>query len=291
MNTIEESSNNDIRVPSHVGVEDIRNMEAIPKGGTGIVIMRHGKYITDPNHPDAGCLTDEAEDSITLETESLIISMLGQLSYEERQRFGIFVVASDSSLNGKGRRCMETARGAIIGILTSLEWLNLPSSILINNNYNKTFFGKPVPSRKLREPRFLTSNSGYYDALISKYGQGKMGQPVFKAFEEDTESDLRQQLSEEGPWDIADRLDQLIKAIYLYSEKYHSANPGSRFLTFVATHYDTISPYIKKMLAHSGKEPYFPVAYGGGFGIIIDEGKQASTTIDGINYNVPLINS
>ncbi len=55
-----------------------------------------------------------------------------------------------------------------------------------------------------------------------------------------------------------------------------------------ATHYDTISPYVKRDLFEVGKETQLMVDYGGGITIDIDANGTAKTELGGKEYQVPL---
>lgn len=272
-----------VNCPETIRSVDVRS-EALAVGGTEIIVQRHGEYIRSADDAMVGHLKSRA----ALEAEKLAENVFGgivkQIPKGEQGRVEILVAASDTK-KGTGQRCIETAQRAIDGIKTVLIENNLQINQLLNTQEGRFRGGEgPRPTAGIREPRIFSDSQEFVKFLEEKYGTG---QPFWKAFEEDTEADVRKAMGAEGPWELAERLDRFIKALAEYSRLYHKENPGKRLVVWVVTHYDTISPYVKRYLANVGKDKYIPVDYGAGFSINIRPDGVATSKIGETTYPVP----
>ncbi|MDZ4385528.1 MAG: hypothetical protein U0944_03885, partial [Candidatus Moranbacteria bacterium] len=59
----------------------------------------------------------------------------------------------------------------------------------------------------------------------------------------------------------------------------HRANPGRRLIIWTVSHYDSISPFIKKNIAEMDMKSYLPVDQGAGISINIDNQGKATCVI------------
>ena len=113
-----------------------------------------------------------------------------------------------------------------------------------------------------------------------------MGKEFWIAFEEDIEKEKRIEMGAEGPDEIADRLKQVVSILSRYARMYHKNNPGRRLVIWAATHYDTISPFVKRGIFGVGKEVPLGVDYGAGISIGIDSAGNLTTRIDGQEHTI-----
>jgi hypothetical protein len=269
------------KFPEKVGKENIKLTPPLP-GGTAIVVQRHGRYITERTDEKAGSLTDEALIDVRQQGETEFGEMLSQLTPEEQQSVDVLVIASDTAFFDKGQRSMETARVATEGIEAALTQHGLvPDEHELNGK------GGPRPTKNIREPNIFPEFS---DLLEANY-PGKM----FWAYETGKMADERRKMGKESTEEIGDRLANFIDVLARYSQAYHSKHvdkdgkPNRRLIVWVATHYDTISPYVKNHLtSRVDPEWFLPVDYGGGFVVNISPSGEAKTEIEGVEYPVPV---
>ena len=80
----------------------------------------------------------------------------------------------------------------------------------------------------------------------------------------------------------------MVDVLARYSRFYHKKHPDRRLIIWAATHYDTISPYVKRDIAGVGKEVPLGVDYGGGISINLDKEGRGTIKVDGKEYEVPL---
>lgn len=287
----------------------------IKAGETEIVLQRHGKYIRagasldarsvkdlllerhgtyqcgQDDGPDLGSLTGQAAIAETAAAAVYFEFFLAGLQTEEGATVDVLFVASDTRYLDGGQRSYETAGLAQMAAEAVFEANGLPASNILNAAWPQGAPGGagPTPVPKLREPNFLNESPGFLDYMLDKYGGPKreLTTPLWVAFEEDTEREVRLQMGAEGPDDIADRTIEAVHDLECYAANYHHTNPGRRLIVWAGTHYDTISPFVKRELFGVGRERLLRVDYGAGITIDIDTEGHAVTEIAGREYVVP----
>jgi hypothetical protein len=272
-------------LPKRIERTDIEP-KPIPVGATEIVLQRHGRYVRDVEDAQKGSLTEEAVELETQEAKSYFERFLGQLTDEEKQTVDVLVLASDTQYHYGGRRSYETGNIALDAAKSVFKDVGIAEENIHNTREVLVGDGQSRPMSKLREPQFIDNSPEFTDYLKEKYGD--MTLDFWIAFEEDTESEMREELGAEGPDDIADRTNRATAILARYAQNYHRLNPGRRLVIWAATHYDTISPYVKRDIFGVGKEVPLQVDYGAGITIDIDTNGDAETVIDGKVYQVPV---
>lgn len=273
-----------LNCPETIKNTDIRS-EVPTIGGTVIIVQRHEDYIRAEGTPMLGHLEEQAAVRARDQSEKIFGEIMCQIPEKERGAVGVLVVASDTK-RGTGQRCIETAQETMAGINKVLDENGLSESQLLNTQEGRFRGDKgPRPTTGIREPKIFTNSPEFVKFLTEKYGTGKS---FWQAFEEDTEEAKRKEMGAEGPWELAERLDKFINALARYSDAYHRENSGNRLVVWVVTHYDIISPYVKRYLAEIGKEKYIPINYGAGFSINIRPDGKATTTIGENVFRVPI---
>jgi hypothetical protein len=222
--------------------------------------------------------------------ETVLAEMLSQLTPQEQQSVDVLVIASDTSYLDKGQRSMETAKVATEGIETALteHGLVLDEHILNRKaEHELRGEGGPRPTKNIREPNIFPE---FFDLLKQEF-PGK----EWWAYETGQLADERRKMGKESTEEIGDRLANFIDVSARYSQAYHhkhvdsDGNPNRRLIIWVATHYDTISPFVKNHLtSRVDPEWFLPVDYGGGFVVNIAPNGEAKTEIEGIEYPVPI---
>lgn len=266
----------------------------IASGGTKIVLQRHGEYERERGTDQTGSLTDPRTEREA--ATEFFSGLLDQIPEDERNTVDVVFVASDTQYFDGGRRSYETATVAQQAALAVFEQYGVPAQNIIN------FSGRlhtsrhatdrmpsvtgPKTTPNLREPNFLNDSPDFLDFLLEKYGG--MNLEFWKAFEGDVHRDVRLAMGAEGPDDIADRTGFTVNVLSRYAQMYHQENPGRRLVIWGGTHYDTISPLVKRDVFRVGKEEQLLVDYGAGITIDIDPHGQATTHIGGKEYEVPL---
>lgn len=253
-------------------------------GETEIVLQRHGKYIRDKHDPSAGKLTPEA---VQLETESAFryfSDLIASVPEDERYGINILFVSSDTNYANKGRRSYQTTEIA----QQVAEQLFKESGIPLENILNITpdLGSQPMIMPEFREPQIFEQSPDFVEYMKLKYGD--LGKDFWVAFEEDTEKDARRSMNAEGPDEIADRLKSAVTLLANWSTGFHKQEPNNRLVIWAGTHYDTISPFVKRDILHQDKKTMVLVDYGGGVVLDIDRCGQVSTSIANKNYWVGL---
>jgi len=99
--------------------------------------------------------------------------------------------------------------------------------------------------------------------------------------------ETREKMGAEGPDEITDRMKLMVDVLTRYSRFYHKKHPDRRLIIWAATHYDTISPYIKRGIFEVGKDIPLGVDYGAGILINLDQDGKGTVKIAGKEYKVP----
>lgn len=273
-----------VALPAKIERTDIK-AHPIQVGETEIVVQRHGAYIRDKEDPHSGGLSSESADIERVAATSYFETFLAQIPEAERATVDVLIVASDTRYHNRGQRSLETAIVAQGAALDVFEAQNLPTTNIINNTGKLSGEGGPRTVPKLREPNFLDKDPPeFIKFMLEEYGGVNVD--FWTAFEQDRHKDLREAMGAEGPDDIADRTAFAIRTLARYAQVYHKAKPGRRLIIWTATHYDTISPFVKRDVFGVGKDTTLMVDYGAGITIDVDQTGVATTEIAGKLYPV-----
>lgn len=255
-------------------------------GGTEIVLQRHGKYIRDRADSEAGKLTPDAIQLETQTAEKYFSELITQTPEDERDSLNILFVSSDTSYANNGRRSYQTTEIAqqVAEQLFQENGIHLLS--ILNISPTSKNFGDPVEMQTLREPQMFEKSPDFVSLMREKYGD--LGMDFWVAFEEDMEREARLEMGAEGPDEIADRMNAALRVLARYSQAFHSQNPNCRLIVWAGTHYDTISPFVKRDVLHQDKSSAVLVDYGGGLVIDIDNQGTATTSVASSQFEVSL---
>lgn len=250
---------------------------ALVVGETAIVVQRHAKWVRSKDDPRHGHLVDGAAETVALQTRNRLGKMLAELTTEERQQLAIGVIASDTSA-GTGQRCVETA-DAVLAEVTNFFNKAEGGHIEILS------FGTSETTRKtrgLREPDMFLKHPEFVELLKNKAGEGKN---FWIGYETDKYRDERVAAGAEGPWNLADRLKWQMSVLKRYSSAWHKEHPNRVLILWVITHYDLISPMLKRDKFSMDEKGLVLVDEGAGFVIHIRSNRTerqlvSSTTFD-----------
>jgi len=255
--------------------------EALKEEETEIIMQRHEAYIRDVEDERAGSLKEEeARKSYDLAVE-VFGSKLENLSEDERSTVDVLVIASNTQYV-KGRRSFETAAQVLKGAEDVFRKYGIDEKQILNSGASREGEeNRPTKNTAILEPQFIDQSPEFREFLKEKYGDGAMNQKFWQAFEEDWEKEEREKVGAEGPDDILERYTKFMNVLAKFSEVYHKKHPGRRLIIWPVSHYDTISPYVKKMTGMDTKKDYLAVDYGAGISLKIDkDGKMTSKIKD-----------
>jgi hypothetical protein len=207
---------------------------------------------------------------------------------EERKSVDFLVVASDTTLRtpdpeikSEHKRSVETAEVVIECIKSALNRFELDCNQLINMD------GKPIEniSRNLADLKVFEDCPEYVEYLLKK---SKTEAEFWERYEDDKGEDreMRLKLGAEGPSEIAERIQNYLTVLKNATKEYHKTHPGRRLIIFIETHYDTISPFVKRNVIGKNMDEMLPVKNGGGISISVDSEGRMTTSIQGQDFEL-----
>jgi hypothetical protein len=130
------------------------------------------------------------------------------------------------------------------------------------------------------------ANKKYLEFLKNKYGTGR---ELWVAFEEDAEKEMRQSVGADGPDDIANDMNNVLRICSRIAETHQEKNPDKRVIVFAIGFYDNLSPWIKKYLLKADPAKKFvPIEKGSGLVIKKTPAGVASTIIGEKSFSVEI---
>lgn len=267
-----------------ITIEDIK--PEIPElDGTVIILQRNAKDNRNPESSlEMGALVPEAAEQAKLHAKEFFSQIFRTIDPEERKTIDIWVIAADTKLDtpiqgakSDHKRAVETADQVMSGIKEAMSEFSISDNQLLNKT------GKPIElsNGKLKDLHMLEDSPEFVEFLKNKYGTDKN---FWIAYENDDEKEIREQMSAEGPDDIANRIENYLKVVANAMESYHKYHPGRRIIAWIDSHYDTISPFVKLRVADMEKTDYLPVDNGAGIVINLSKDQKATTEIQGNKY-------
>lgn len=245
-----------------------------PKGGTVIIMQRHGNYDRETGH-----LTPDGRRETLERSQKIIEEMIEKVPEEERKYISLLVVASPTIKN-EGQRSMETASAVIESVQNIFEKYTIPKVNIITET--------PRPTEDIEEPRIFKGDVTYWKFLVDKYGEGT--QEFWKAYEEDVHQEERVEMNTEGPVEMSDRFAHFTNVLGRYAHFHHTnhKNEPARLIIWNVSHYDTVTTFFKNHIAGIDQKEYIPVDYDGGMSLIINSDNEASVTIGETTYPIEL---
>ncbi|MDD5692873.1 MAG: hypothetical protein WC437_03595 [Patescibacteria group bacterium] len=290
-----QASGGDVRVSEGSSPEKHPNIERsdltpreIGPGETEIIFQRHGKYERDKESDQAGKLTETAREKEARADEDFIRKQLENVPEEERGKVRFLFVGSDTKYQ-EGQRSLETSNIFLDTTRKILGEYGLDQSQVLNNSPHIKGGEETRPMSLIREPKMFDESWDYVQFLKEKYdkdGEG-LGKGFWVAFEEDVEKEEREKRGAEGPDGLADRLQRSLAIFSRFARFYHSKHEDERLIIVATTHYDTISPFVKREVYRSDMRDYVGVDYGSGIVIKQDRVGRVDTIIGGRKYMLP----
>lgn len=271
--------------PEKIEKTDITPIE-LKVGETAIILQRHGEYERNTASKGVGSLTDAGIENIRAGGKTFFERTFDAVPKEERKNVDILVIASDTQYEGGGRRSMETGDEILDVVRNELKSRDLDSSQLLNTSSRIHGDDRSRPIAQLREPQMLNDSPEFVAFLRARHGVNTT--EFWRAFEADWHSDYREQQSAEGPDDIVDRTKYALQVLARFARMYHRKHPGRRMVIWAATHYDTISPFVKREVFKSVKDAPLGVDYGAGVLVHVDATGGSKVVIAGEKYPLTL---
>jgi len=264
-----------------VKIEKIEVKDIQPKipelGGTTIVLQRNAKDDRRLNSTDIGALEVEAAEQVKFSAKVFFDKIFEGLTEKERLSVDVMIVASDTTLITPGgiisphKRAVETADRVIVGLKESMSGFSLSEQQFLNSSATQD--GGVIEVSELRDLLMVRESPEFMAFLVEKYGSGM---EFWDAYENDTEKETRLKMGAEGPEEIADRVNHALSLQTQIAREYHLANPSRRLIIWAVSHYDSISPFIKKHVTGTDLKKYLPVDQGAGITIEINKDGAAS---------------
>lgn len=161
------------------------------------------------------------------------------------------VVGSDPRIGNDGEPhkeslvTLETAREVLEGIREALAALTLSHAQLLNT--------AAVPQGDIVEISEIKGWQTYaQEPELFEFLQKKAedtGEDLAMLYETDAYKEEREKLGAEGAKDVALRMEHFLSCTR-GSANYHAAHPGRRLVMWTVTRFDTITPYLRTVLAH-----------------------------------------
>lgn len=265
-------------------------------GGSVIVLQRNAsdrnnrKALEDS--PEFGTLDPGEAEKTRLESKAFFEHVFGGLTQEERGTLNVLVVAADTKLNlpdgrkSEHKRAVETADQVVAGLNTMDEF-----SISKNQLLNKK--GKPIElsSGRLKDLKMLEDSPEFVKFLRDKCtADGIFDERKFwVSYESDEYRQERERMNAEGPIDIANRVNGYMRVLANAAKSWHEKHPGRRLVVWAVSHYDSISPFVKKNIVGMDEQTFLDtyLKVDSRAGVVFNLGKDGSATteIKGQKYN------
>lgn len=267
----------EIPVPlERICIEDLRPV--VPQQGeTVMVLQRNAKDDRTDTSGDYGSLVPEAAQQAREHACRFFRDIFEGLSEEERATIDVMVLASDAALitpsgkNSHHKRGVETAEVVMEGLKAAMKEFSLPEEQILNQ-------GRTVEVSELRDLRMLEETPKFVQFLVEKYGTGR---GFWVAYETDAEKETRIRMGAEGPEEIAERVSYALSVREQIAREYHKAHPGRRLIMWAVSHYDAISPFVKRNIAGMDMSAYLGVDHGAGISLHIDAQGKGTCEIQG----------
>ncbi len=257
-------------------------------GGSKIILQRHERStrkLSGKEGERLGSLTPESSESVYIHARRILREMFASVKEEERRGVYFLVVGSDTKFRGQGMRSLETANQVLRALKDELDEERMDQDRVLNN-FSKTKHASPIS--RAREPQFLDDSPTFVAFLKQKYGE--MTPEFWQAFEEDTHKGERQKFKAEGPDEMDKRFVGYVRALSKYAVYFHKNHPGARLVIWCVSHYDTVSPFLKRHITKTDPLQPVPIDYGAGISIEIDPQGAVSSRFRGKEYCVDFKN-
>jgi hypothetical protein len=254
---------------------------AIPKllDGESAVIIQRNAHITKSDKE----LSEKAAAEAKSVAHDTLLTYLQSLTSDEQKGVDVVVVGSDPWIGIHGadhpesQRSLLTAKEALAGIKTAMKSLDLDEKQLINTTAVR---GRGVVEVSEIKPfQKLNDWPELYEFYKDKAAE--TGKDLEALFDYEAYKDEREHLGVEGHHELATRIEHFM-SFSRGSANYHEHHKKRRLIFWAVTHFDTITPYLARILAHPAEHSMLvPVDYLGGIVLHISTDQTATVIVGG----------
>ncbi|MFA5987541.1 MAG: hypothetical protein WC797_02740 [Candidatus Paceibacterota bacterium] len=245
-------------------------------GGSLVVLQRN-----------AGADSGGRARSFAKETISELLKSLGE---SDRTSVDFLVVGSDPRIGVENEAhpeslvSLQTAQEVLDGVREAFHSFNLDDKQLLNNTAVPG--GKIVEISEIKGWLPVKDSPELMEFLVGKAQQ--TGEDVAMLYETDAYKEERERLGVEGAKDIAARVENFL-SFSRGSTNYHAKHNNRRLIFWAVTHFDTITPYLRNILAHPAEcSDIISVDHLGGVVINIKNDHTATVTVQKREYETYL---
>jgi hypothetical protein len=272
--------------------------------GTTYILQCNVRDDRDLESSDIGALKPEAALGEQQNAEQYFESIFDQMkaSGEDLSSVQILVMASNATLRthvgltSKHRRGYETAEQALVGVREAMAKSGIAEEQLINNISSAD--KGPFEMSTMKDLEIMEEgkrNEGFVKEMMARFGEKAdaygQGNRFWIEYENDSPEvmELRKKYGVEGPDEISERVGGYLNSLEYNARQYHELNPGKRLIVWTVSHYDSISPYVKRGIFHIDKTMGLGVDKGAGIVINSRPTGEATTRIAGQEFPVRLV--
>ena len=248
-------------------------------GGSVIILQRNASVL------DGHIETNDAKQANEL-AKMRAIELLESLEPDDRSSIDFLVIGSDPRLgvdneaHPESLATLETAKEVLSGIHEAMQSLDIKDAQLINTT--------AVPKGGVVEISEIKSWLPINDSLeligFLQKKSAQTGEELSWLYETDAYKEEREKLGVEGAKSIALRLQHFLSSSK-GSTNYHAAHPGRRLVFWMVTRFDTITPYLREILAHPAEcSAVIPVEHLGGILINITPDRAVRVIVGDKEY-------
>lgn len=266
----------------------------IPEKDASIIVLQcNARDERDPDSKIFGTITPEGILKARKKAQDFFKTFITSIPEDERKDIDILVLASNATLDSpegfmsEHKRASETAEATMDGICEALKEAGLSLNQLLNFSEFKqdTEPNGVIEFEELEDTQIFRETPEFVQHLVSKHGSKEN---FWIQYEQDTDKKTRQRMKAEGVDDIASRMGSFMRLLAQASQERHKNDNGKRLVIWTVSHYDAISPFIKRRVLDRPATDYLPINKTGGITMEVTQGGEVVTQIHNQKFNVDL---
>lgn len=243
------------------------------------------------NSSDAGKLTEDGKKLTRKET----LERLEEITAEDKPTDIVLLYSPTEWMDwrdeqgfakGFGSRGKDTAKEILDSVSSEME-NDTDLGKKIKENIRITGIG---PNEKLREMDIFyifdaPNPKVYIKSLKEKFGEEDWWEPYYNIVEE--LEDLRKDMKAEGPKELAERLELIIKMTKLYNDKIKEEDSERELVIWMVSHMELIRSFVQYKLEADGKDvDYYKPDFNESLDINICPDGKVTTEFKGKEYEI-----
>lgn len=247
----------------------------LPERGGSLIILQR-------NAPTRGKkISSNAAKQTRMLAKEIITKFLESLNDSDRSSIDMLVVGSDPRIgvdneaHPESLAALETAEEVRLGIQETMRLCGLKDAQFLNTTAVPG--GGIVEISEIKGWLPIKDSPELFEFFKNKAVQ--TGEDIATLYETDAYKEERENLGVEGAKDITTRMEHFL-SFSRGSTNYHAAHPNRRLIFWAVTRFDTITPYLRTILAHPAEcSEIIPVEHLGGITLKIKADHTATVTI------------